>query len=82
MSITAVFQISRLQTRFTFVGFTAFLFALSNGLTAAFSQSFPCAAARTADEAIICQNDNLAKLDLKMAQLYAQVSGHSSSPQK
>lgn len=82
MSITAVFQISRLQTRFTFVGFTAFLFALSNGLTAAFSQSFPCAAARTVDEATICQNDNLAKLDLKMAQLYAQISGHSSYPQK
>src|ERR1700733_2630291 len=82
MSTAAVFQIRRLKTPFAFVGFAAFLFALSNGLPAALSQSFPCASARTADEAIICQNDNLAKLDSKMAQLYAQISGRLSSPQK
>jgi uncharacterized protein len=72
----------RLKIRALLFGLPTLSLILAVGRTAALSQSFPCAAARTADEAIICQNGNLAKLDLKMAQLYDRLSARSSSLQK
>lgn len=60
------------------LGLFASLFLVAGEDSLVFAQSFSCAAARTADEAMICQNESLAQLDLKLANLYSQISKQSA----